>query len=98
MDFPHRPVAVRWLDSGMHIDKGWASLEDYRKDTSTQRMTVVTVGILMHEDEETLLIGQSFDPAHDHWVGGQLIVKENIIDRNWLTRPDGTSEEWAPRG
>lgn len=83
-DFPHRPVAVRWLDSGMHIDKGWASLEDYRANTETARMQVVTVGILMHEDDETILIGQSFDPAHDTWVGGQLIVKENVISRNWL--------------
>lgn len=74
-------VKVRWLDSGMHIDKGWASLEDYRKDTGTARMEVITVGFLMHEDEETLLVGQSYDPAHDHWVGGQLIVKANVLAR-----------------
>ena len=84
VDIVHRPVAVKWLDSGMHIDKGWASLEDYRKDTETSRMTVVTVGILMHEDDQTILIGQTYDPSHDHWVGGQLILKENVVSRNFL--------------
>lgn len=76
-----RMVEVVWVDSGMHIDHGWASTEKYLTNIGLDRMTVRTVGIRVHEDDEALLVALSHDPAHDKWQGMQLILKDNI--RHW---------------
>lgn len=79
MNGEHPAVSVTWLDSGVHIDHGWASAEKYCESTGLNGMTVHTVGILMHEDEDTVMVGLSYDPTHDTWFGAQLIARQNII-------------------
>ena len=77
-------VRVTWLDSGMHIDHGWAPRSQYIEGVLLDRMHVTTVGMLMAEDEDTVLLGLNYDPAHDAWIGAQVISKGSIISREEL--------------
>ncbi len=77
-------VRIQWIDSGMHVDKGWKSLEDYKTDINISKATVETVGILMHEDEDSLMVGLSYDPTHDAWYGAQWVLKPNIVSVEYL--------------
>jgi hypothetical protein len=72
-------VSVQWTDSGMHVDHGWDTLDKYRQDLSPGSTRVQTVGILMHEDDEIMLIGLSYDPTHDKYYGAQMILKSNVL-------------------
>jgi hypothetical protein len=44
----------------------------------------VTVGIIMHEDEDIIVVALSHDPAHDKWISAQLIHKQSIQDLLYL--------------
>ena len=72
---------IVWVDSGMRLDQGWAPLSEYLAKASPSRTKVSTVGYIMHEDEEIILVGQSLDPAHDTWFGVQMILKKNVVSR-----------------
>jgi xanthine/CO dehydrogenase XdhC/CoxF family maturation factor len=77
-------VRVIWLDSGMHMDYGWDKRERYLADANLGRMEVTTVGILMHEDEETVVVALNHDKAHDTWIGAQVIARQSIITMDLL--------------
>lgn len=81
----HAIERVEWTDSGMHMDHGWASTEVYRSSAREWEGTVITVGQLLHEDENVVVLGLSHDAAHDHWFGAQLINKAAITKRETLT-------------
>jgi hypothetical protein len=74
-----RLVHVEWVDSGLNIDHGWASKDKYLENTEKKRMLVDTVGILMHEDEEKVVVALSHDQNLDTWYSAQLILRESII-------------------
>lgn len=76
---------VVWLDSGIHKDLGWASAADYMEGTGLAEMTVTTVGMIMHEDDDIVTLGLNYDPNHDNWIGVQLIARQNIISVERLT-------------
>jgi hypothetical protein len=80
----HRMAYVRWIDSGMHSDYGWAPAEKYIENADLHRMECVTVGIIMHEDEDIIVVALSHDPAHDKWISAQLIHKQSIQDLLYL--------------
>jgi len=75
---------VVWLDSGMHIDHGWASRETYLEQANLNRMEVVSVGMLMDKADDTVALGFNYDPQHDTWIGAQLIARQNIISMEEL--------------
>lgn len=77
---------VRWLDSGSHLDfdRGWKGLSDYVVRASLDNMVAESVGFVMHEDEDVLLLGQTRDTAGQSYVGAQAIAKQNILDRRDL--------------
>jgi len=72
-------VVIEWLDSGLYLDEGWAPQEDYLRELTLDRMTVITSGILMHEDEEMIVVATSYDPSHDTYYGAQVIARSNVI-------------------
>lgn len=80
----HRMVYVRWVDSGMHSDYGWDTAAKYLDRASLRQMECVTVGILMHEDEDIIAVALSHDPEHDKWISAQLIHKQAIKDLQYL--------------
>lgn len=77
--------AVEWTDSGLHIDEGWASLEVYRSVAKGWDGTVTTVGFLIYEDDERLVLALSRDHQRDCVYGAQLIAKGSIITRTNLS-------------
>ena len=79
-----RPVVVEWIDSGMHMDHGWATSEEYRARVSMDRLYVRTVGMLMDDNEDIVLVGLNYDPTHQAWVGVQAIQKSNITSMEYL--------------
>ncbi len=80
-----RIVKVTWKDSGLHIDYRWAKLEKYMADASPFLSEVETVGVVMHEDEDIIMLGMSYDAVHDTWYGAQVILKQNVIAMHELT-------------
>jgi hypothetical protein len=77
-------VSVTWIDSGTHIDHGWEKKEKYLEGL-TPKNTVQTVGIKMHEDEETIVVALSYDLVRDAWYGAEMILKQNVLAIDPLT-------------
>lgn len=67
---------VTWLDSGAHVDHGWASAKTHWAEGLSRN--VVTVGQVMQEDDEVIAIGLNYDPDTENWYGVQLIYKPTI--------------------
>jgi hypothetical protein len=75
-------VAVRWLDSGMSLDRGWASRDSYVAQARIGRMIVRSVGYLMHEDEDVVVLALSYDPSGQTFYGAQVIARRSIVERS----------------
>lgn len=75
---------IRWLDTGAHVDYGWAPKEKYIADAVTDKMTVDTIGFLMHEDDDIVMVALShvFD---DLWYGAQIIHKSSIVEKRRMS-------------
>lgn len=73
-------IQVVWVDSGVHIDHGWAEKKKYLEGTGIENMVVTTVGILMHLDDDIVMVGLSHDEANDTWYGAQVIAMSNVVD------------------
>lgn len=76
--------AVEWIDSGMHIDQGWAELEVYRSVAKQWNGRVTTVGIPIYEDDRMLVLALSRDDANGNAFGAQLIALSAIVKRTVL--------------
>lgn len=74
-------IVVRWIDSGMAIDRGWARRERYIADVRIDRMIAQSAGYLMHEDEHVLVLSTTYDPAGETFYGAQVITKASILER-----------------
>ena len=72
---------VRWLDSGTHLSDGWMQLDVVRQQAKASLQYVDTVGFVVHEDEEVVVLGLSHDAVHDTVYGAQVIAKANIVER-----------------
>lgn len=69
-------VRVEWIDSGNHKDAGWGPKEKYLEDVHEEiRQGVLTVGYLMHADDDLLVVALSWDPYCDAYYGAQIIYK-----------------------
>ena len=75
---------VQWLDSGQIIDLGWAKSAAYTAKATMESMNVTSVGIVMHEDPDILLLAQSHDPDNGNWLGVMAIAKDSIFSRKTL--------------
>lgn len=71
-------VVVEWLDSGLNISDGWQKTDDVLGQARIERMNVTTVGMLMHEDDDLVIVGLSYDAEHDQWFSAQAIAQQNI--------------------
>lgn len=82
------PLMVVWRDSGMQINEPWASTEVYQAYSRDWTGKVISVGMLLHEDDSVLVLGLSYDAEGDHWFSAQLIYKPDIIERKTLRTID----------
>lgn len=74
-------IAVRWIDSGMAIDRGWARRERYLTDVRVDAMIAHTAGFLMHEDDDVVVISATYEPSGQTFYGAQVITKASIVER-----------------
>lgn len=79
-----RVEVVEWNDSGMQGDVGWKKAETFAAAMTVDKMLAHTVGFVMHEDEDVLLLGQTYDAAHDAYCGAMAILKRDILRRETL--------------
>lgn len=77
-------VEVVWLDSGAHVDHGWAPAEDHWEEGLSRE--VRTVGMLMKEDGDVVAVGLNFDPSTGNWYAVQLIYRPTIQSISKLMR------------
>lgn len=75
---------IEWIDSGLHIDEGWASLEVYQSVAKGWDGTVTTIGFPIYEDDDRIVLALSRDHQRDHYYGAQLILKSCIKARDVL--------------
>lgn len=78
---------IRWRDSGMHLaSEEWTSITRVRAQVSIAGMEVTTVGMLVHEDDDVVILGLSVDESSDTVFGAQAIWKACILDRCCLAQ------------
>lgn len=74
-------VYVKWLDSGYSLlaDR-WQDIEEVKalKDTIKP---VETVGFLLEESADYLVLAQSYSESENSVRGGYIIYKKNILER-----------------
>jgi hypothetical protein len=76
---------VRWRDSGMHLASDeWTSISRLRARAVVTGMEVTTVGIVVHEDDDVVVLGLSIDEAGGTVFGAQAIWKPSILERRGL--------------
>lgn len=71
-------VEVEWLDSGEARDNGWESRETVLA-ALRENVPAVSVGWLIHEDPEQIVIAHTHDPKNDIFLGGLAIHRANIL-------------------
>lgn len=71
-------VSVQWIDSGIHIDDGWAPIAEYIAKAASQMGEVETVGTLIGVTDDALIVGLSVDGKNDTVFGAQVIMRSNI--------------------
>lgn len=68
------PVLVEWADTGEYRGGEWATGAEHAAALAgPDRELVRTVGYLMHEDEDRLLVALNYDKANDQYLGVQCI-------------------------
>jgi hypothetical protein len=73
---------IRWRDSGMHLaSEEWTSITRVCAQAVTSGMEVTTVGMLVHEDDDVVVLGLSIDESGGSVFGAQAILKVCILDR-----------------
>jgi hypothetical protein len=76
---------IRWLDSGMQLAADeWTSIAGLRARSVASAMEVVTAGLLVHEDDDVVVLGLSIDEPGDAVFGAQVIWKSAILERHGL--------------
>lgn len=79
---PEGLEVIRWRDSGMHLaNEEWTKITRLRAQSVAASMEVVTVGVLVHEDDDIVILGLSLDQAEGAVFGAQAIWKGAIVER-----------------
>lgn len=74
-----------WLDHASMSDGGWVSLKDL--DESLTVVPVISVGWVMSEDEDQILIVPHYDKKNKNTIGAFTVIKRNIIFAKKLPDP-----------
>jgi hypothetical protein len=82
---PKAIEAIRWRDSGMQLASDeWTAIASLRARAVISGMEVTTVGVLVHEDDDVVILGLSIDEAAGSVFGAQAIWKASILERRRL--------------
>lgn len=81
-----RVVRIRWIDSGMSLPHRWLTREQAMTKMETMESAPVeTVGLWMGENDYVVMVGQSRDRTNDNWMAAQLIWKQCITEKEFLS-------------
>ena len=74
-------VYVKWVDSGYSLlaDR-LQDIEDV-KNLKNEIMPIETVGFLLEESENYIILAQSYSCSENSVRGGYIIYKKNILER-----------------
>ena len=74
-------VYVKWLDSGYSLlaDR-WQDVDEVKKLKDTIK-PIETVGFLLEESADYLILAQSYSESENTVRGGYIIYKKNILER-----------------
>lgn len=74
-------VYVKWLDSGYSLlaDR-WQDIEDV-KNLKDEIKPIETVGFLLEESTDYIILAQSYSCSENSVRGGYIIYKKNILER-----------------
>jgi hypothetical protein len=82
---PTRFEAIRWRDSGMQLaNEEWTPIAMLRTRSVASAMEVVTAGLVVHEDDDVVVLGLSIDEPGKAVFGAQVIWKAAILERRGL--------------
>jgi hypothetical protein len=71
-------VTVEWMDTGARAGMTWATAEELVKEAATNDGIVVTVGYLLHNDDQFLLLAQSHDTHFDNYLNTHQVMKSAV--------------------
>jgi hypothetical protein len=77
-------VKVAWVDSGLHLEDGWRDVPWYVNKAECTNGRVSTVGHLIHEDDQHVIVGLSLDIENDTVFSAQVIWQSNIESMEYL--------------
>lgn len=72
---------IEWVDSGMSFASTWLSTSLIQERAREWHGVVVSVGQVVYEDEERLVLGLSHDAETDNWASCFAIYKPCILTR-----------------
>lgn len=75
---------IVWMDSGLSYASTWLDEQTIVERAQAWDGRVVTVGQVIWEGPDRILLGLSKDEEHGHWAGAFLIWKQAIIERSTL--------------
>lgn len=78
-------TCIRWIDP--HSEDEWQPADDLRH--SFDLVNIVTVGRLIHETDERLVVALNYDPNADSVSCSMIIPKSAIVDRQDFCLPRG---------
>ena len=76
---------IEWIDSGMSFAATWLDESTITDRADAWHGLVITVGQVVHETEDRVVLGLSQDAETGHWSGCFLIWKASIQKRVKLT-------------
>jgi hypothetical protein len=72
-------ISVVWIDSGISVINRWENPEEILKDIDLEKKPVKTVGFLLKEDDDWIVLATSLNERSIN--GGFAVYKKNIIER-----------------
>lgn len=77
-------VKVTWTDSGCRHGESWSTIPELVAEAENNDMKVVSVGYLIHRDEKHVILAQSYDETHGHYVNAQQIWAPSVVTIEYL--------------
>ena len=71
----YQKVEIEWVDS-LDVSDGWETIEHYIEEGAM--IICTSVGYLIHEDEDIMILAMSHDPSNEHVGHGMTIPKVSI--------------------
>lgn len=87
-------VRIVWTDSGTFRENGWETKEQIAEGALSD---IVTVGELVHEEEDRYYVALSSDFRNDHYYGTQVIGKFAVREFSCLVQEPMPSQVAKPQ-